>query len=95
MKKDTAIRSAEIDIGFIDLNTANEQELAQIPWIGGELARQLIRRRPFGDMDDVRRVPGMTEDIIDELVRGGATVGELVSCSSSRPNSGQHEPQPS
>jgi DNA uptake protein ComE-like DNA-binding protein len=69
-------RSADIDLGFIDLNTATEEDLAQIPWIGRDRARDLIQHRPFTHMDDVRRVPGFSEDIIDQLVRGGATVGD-------------------
>ena len=76
MKKDTAIRSAEIDLGFIDLNTSSAQDLAKIPWIGEELAQKLVNHRPYETMDDVRRAPGITEDIIDELLRGGAMVGE-------------------
>lgn len=75
MKKDTAIRSAEMDLGFIDLNTASEKDLAQIPWIGKQKARKLMEARPFESMDEVRDVEGITEDDVDELVRGGATVG--------------------
>jgi DNA uptake protein ComE-like DNA-binding protein len=75
-KKDTSIRSADMDLAYIDLNTATERDLSDIPWIGPELARNIMRSRPFGHMDDVRQVPGVTEDIMDELVRGGATVGD-------------------
>lgn len=75
MKKDTSIRSAESDLGFVDLNTIKEEDLAQIPWIGKEKARNLIAHRPFESMEAVRKVPGITEDDMDELVRGGATVG--------------------
>ncbi len=76
MKENTGERSADIDLGFIDLNTVSETDLANIPFVGIERARDLIRRRPFTNMDDVRRVPGITEDFIDQLVRGGATVGD-------------------
>ena len=76
MEKDVSIRSAEMDLGFVDLNTASEADIAAVPWIGMELARELIRRRPFQTMDDVRKVPGMTDDLVDELLRGGAMVGE-------------------
>jgi DNA uptake protein ComE-like DNA-binding protein len=76
MKQATGERSADIDLGYIDLNTASEQDLANIPWIGQERARELIQHRPFKHMDDVRRVPGFSEDITDQLVRGGALVGD-------------------
>ncbi len=74
----TGERSADIDLGYIDLNTATEEALANIPWLGAERAKELVRHRPFTHMDDVRRVPGFSEDIIDQLVRGGATVGNPV-----------------
>ncbi|HYG33286.1 MAG TPA: helix-hairpin-helix domain-containing protein [Clostridia bacterium] len=76
MRKDTGTRSTDMDLGYIDLNTANEQDLAAIPWIGHERAREIISHRPFMHMDDVRRLPGFTEDVMDQLVRGGAIVGD-------------------
>ncbi|MEP6664655.1 MAG: helix-hairpin-helix domain-containing protein, partial [Verrucomicrobiota bacterium] len=63
-KKDTAIRSAESDLGFVDLNTISEEELTNIPWIGKDKARKLIQRRPFANMEAVRRVSRITEDVI-------------------------------
>lgn len=75
MRQNTGERSADIDLGYIDLNTASEQDLAAIPWLGRERAQELVRHRPFTHMDDVRRLPGFSEDIIDQLVRGGAIVG--------------------
>lgn len=75
MEKRFEERPADIDLGFVDVNTASEQDLASIPWIGDELARQIIQHRPFTQMDDLRRLPGFTEDVMDELVRGGAMVG--------------------
>ncbi|HEY0457361.1 MAG TPA: helix-hairpin-helix domain-containing protein [Verrucomicrobiae bacterium] len=74
-KHSSATRSADIDTGFLDLNTATEKAIAEIPDIGPELARELCSHRPFETMEDVRQVPGMTEDMIDALLRGGAMVG--------------------
>lgn len=76
MDQNPAERSADIDLSFFDLNTVSEQELAAVPWIGEDRARALIQHRPFGHMDEVRRLPGFSEDIIDQLVRGGATIGK-------------------
>lgn len=76
MKREFGTRSAEMDIGFINLNTATEKDMAQIPWIGPECAHTLAEHRPFGSIEDVRKVPGITDDIMDELVRGGAMVGD-------------------
>jgi DNA uptake protein ComE-like DNA-binding protein len=74
MNKQSGTRSVDMDLGWIDLNTATEDDLANIPWLGRDVARRLIEHRPFTNMDDVRKVPGITEDILDMLVRGGATV---------------------
>jgi hypothetical protein len=57
---------------------ASEQDLAQIPWIGAERARALVQGRPYREINDVRRVPGFNHELVDELVRGGATVGNPV-----------------
>ncbi len=75
MNKNTGTRSADIDLGFTDLNTVSETDLANIPWIGRERAQDIIRHRPFGTMEDLRRVPGITDDIVDALLRGGVMVG--------------------
>ncbi len=75
MRENTGERSADIDLGYIDLNTATEKALAGIPWLGPDRAKEIVRHRPFSNMDDVRRIPGFDEDVIDQLVRGGATVG--------------------
>jgi DNA uptake protein ComE-like DNA-binding protein len=74
MNEQHGARSADLDLGWIDLNTATENDLANIPWLGHDLARRLIENRPFENMDDVRTVPGISEDTMDMLVRGGATV---------------------
>ena len=78
MKQDTAIRSADIDLSYFDLNTVAEQDLAGIPDIGPERARLLVEHRPFDSMDDVARVPNFSEDEVDILRRAGAFVGEPV-----------------
>ncbi len=75
MNRDTGTRSADIDLGFTDLNTVSETDLANIPWIGRERAQAIIHQRPFGSMEDVRRVPGMTDDVMEALLRGGVMVG--------------------
>ncbi len=71
-------RSADVDLGFVDLNTANEEELAQIPWIGPDRARALMEHRPFSKMTDVLRVPGFTDEDLEQLIRGGAQVGKAA-----------------
>jgi radical SAM superfamily enzyme with C-terminal helix-hairpin-helix motif len=77
--KDTAIRSADIDLGYFDLNYASEQDIAQIPGIGTKLARAIIQHRPYRTIEELfDKVPNFTQDTFDELVRAGATVGQGV-----------------
>ncbi|MGZ4974208.1 MAG: ComEA family DNA-binding protein [Limisphaerales bacterium] len=76
-KKDTNIRSADIDLGYFDLNYAAEQDIAQIPGIGNQLARAIIQNRPYRTIEEMMdKVPGLTSDNLDELTRAGASVGQ-------------------
>ncbi len=71
-------QSADMDLSFFDLNTATREQLARVPFIGEERADQIIEHRPFHTMDEVRQTPGLTDDVVDQLIRGGATVGEAT-----------------
>ena len=76
-QKDTAIRSADIDLGYFDLNYASEQDIAQIPGIGNELARIIVQKRPYTRIEELfDKIPGFTQDNFDELTRAGASVGQ-------------------
>ncbi len=76
-QKDTAIRSADIDLGYFDLNYASEDQIAEIPGIGSSLARAIIKNRPYREIEELLdKVPGCTQDNVDELTRAGASVGQ-------------------
>jgi DNA uptake protein ComE-like DNA-binding protein len=78
-KKDTAIRSADIDLAYFDLNYASEQDMAEIPGVGSKLARAIVQHRPYTTIEELfDKVPGFTEDTFDELTRAGATVGQTM-----------------
>jgi radical SAM superfamily enzyme with C-terminal helix-hairpin-helix motif len=75
--RDTAIRSADIDLGFFDLNYASEEQIAEIPGIGAELARAIVQHRPYTRIEELaEKVPNFTQDNFDELTRAGASVGQ-------------------
>jgi DNA uptake protein ComE-like DNA-binding protein len=42
----------------VDLNTASEKEIEDLPMVGPERARRLIEARPFKSWQDLERVPG-------------------------------------
>lgn len=56
----------------IDLNTAPEDVLAAFSAVGPARIEALVRRRPFKSWDDVARVPGISQSIIERLKNSGA-----------------------
>lgn len=59
----------------VDLNSASEEELAELPVIGAARARALVADRPFDSWDDVLQVEGFSLGLIDDLMSGGARLG--------------------
>jgi hypothetical protein len=62
----------------INLNSASERELTQLPRIGANRARRIVRyrtmRRPFRDWADFAITLGMTERDV-EAIRAWAWIG--------------------
>jgi competence ComEA-like helix-hairpin-helix protein len=65
----------------LNVNMAGAKEIAdaKIPAIGKEQAREIVKYRdengPFGAWDDLGSVPGITDEMIDNL-KEAATLGE-------------------
>lgn len=63
----------------IDLNKANENDLTSIPGISKDRAQSILKWRNehgnFNSWDDVKKVPGFSETLIEALKRGGAGFG--------------------
>jgi hypothetical protein len=76
MERDTAIRSADIDLGYFDLNNASEEQLKNIIELNPEKIREIMRNRPYNRIEDVAKLQNFTEDDVDALRRGGAFVGQ-------------------
>ncbi|MDO9086515.1 MAG: helix-hairpin-helix domain-containing protein [Anaerolineaceae bacterium] len=51
----------------VDINTASLEELAVVKGIGPVLAQKIIDLRPFSDLDDLRRVQGIGENLLKSI----------------------------
>lgn len=49
----------------LDLNAAEPEQLQQLSGIGTELAQRIIKDRPYRDVDDLLRVPGIGEVLLE------------------------------
>src|SRR6476659_9808610 len=63
------------DAKNVDMNSATEDELAEDVGLGPGRARRIVQSRPFSNWDDVRRVEGITDVVVEELKSKGATIG--------------------
>lgn len=52
---------------LIDINRASLDELTSLPNVSPEMARNIIDRRPFSDVSDLTRVPGIGEVRLNAL----------------------------
>jgi isopentenyl diphosphate isomerase/L-lactate dehydrogenase-like FMN-dependent dehydrogenase len=62
------------DANQISLNTASEDELAIIAGLGPQRASRIMASRPFRTWDDVKRVEGLTDAIVEKLKQAGANL---------------------
>jgi DNA uptake protein ComE-like DNA-binding protein len=51
----------------VDINRASEPELVRLPGVGPALAARIIEARPFGEVDDLRRVRGLRLGLFERL----------------------------
>ena len=58
----------------IFLNSANDRALAGLPLIGPDIAKEIIRRRPFKSWEDFKQALGFDQDMIALFREAGATL---------------------
>jgi len=69
--KDAAKDSAAGSVGKLDLNSATEAELAQLPGIGEARAKAIVKGRPYTGKDELKRkkiVPASVYEKIKDRV---------------------------
>lgn len=59
----------------VDLNTADQKALESLPGVGPKTAQEIIKGRPYGSVEDLSRVKGMSKGKIEKL-KGMVTVSQ-------------------
>lgn len=61
--------------GPIDVNTASVEQLKDLPGVSKKVAEDIVAKRPFADVDDLKRVKGIGDKKI-EAIRALVTAGK-------------------
>ncbi|WP_274425533.1 ComEA family DNA-binding protein [Chelativorans sp. YIM 93263] len=61
---------------IVDLNTAPEDVIADLPMVGSDRAKDVMRERPFKSWDEVEQIEGFGKGMIDDLKSGGAQIDQ-------------------
>jgi competence ComEA-like helix-hairpin-helix protein len=69
------MKSAIADAKGVDLNSASAEELDRIGGLGHERVQRIIQNRPFQSWDDLKRVEGFSDKLVEDLKNAGATLG--------------------
>lgn len=63
----------------LDINSASVEELAALPEVDAELAASIVEYRgqngDFTSLDELREVPGFTQETVARLEEAGVVVG--------------------
>ena len=51
----------------VDVNRASEADLASLPGVGPALAARIVAARPFGAVEELRRVRGLRRTTLDRI----------------------------
>jgi competence protein ComEA len=67
--------SAIGDAQGVDLNTASAEQLDRVGGLGNDRVQRIIQNRPFRSWDDLKRVEGFGDTLVEDLKKKGATLG--------------------
>jgi DNA uptake protein ComE-like DNA-binding protein len=71
--------SAIGDAKGVDLNTASENELEKVGGLGRERAARIVQSRPLNSWEDVKRIAGFSDKLVEDLKQAGANIGRSAS----------------
>jgi competence protein ComEA len=60
-KKDKGAKTEKPAAAAVDVNSADEKTIAALPGIGKKTAKEIIAGRPYKNIDDLKKVKGMTD----------------------------------
>lgn len=60
----------------VDLNKADFDTISRLPMVGEKRAHFIIDHRPYESWDDLKKVPGFSEGMIDDLKNSNTTLGK-------------------
>ncbi len=55
------------DIPVLNPNTADDEELRQLPGVGPQLAGRIVEGRPYQSAEDLRQVPGLGDSVLEDI----------------------------
>ncbi len=58
----------------INLNTASKEELSHLRMVGETRARFIMENRPYKNWEDLDKVPGLSQGMIDDMKKSGAII---------------------
>ncbi len=56
-----------MSIPVLNPNSADEEQLKQLPGVGPQLASRIVEGRPYQSADDLRQVPGLGDSVLDDI----------------------------
>jgi competence protein ComEA len=59
----------------VDLNAASPEQLDRIGGLGHDRVERIVQNRPFRSWDDLRKVDGFGDTLVEDLRKQGATLG--------------------
>ncbi len=80
--------------GPVDLNTADQKTLESLPGVGPKTAQEIIKGRPYKNVDELGKVKGMSKGKVDAL-KGMVTVGAPKGPQPAAPSGAPAAPAPS
>ncbi len=63
------------DAQGVDLNSARREDLERVGGLGSERAQRIIDARPIQSWDDLKRIPGFSDTLVQDLRQAGARIG--------------------